>query len=116
MSYAVLAMAGALAPRQAHALPPGGYPDCEKEGRLASRHGTEPMKITFRDNLGELIHIYWLNYDGARVPYGELRDGEAKSIDTYAQHAWVITGARGNCVEIVEAGRDTREVVIPSGD
>jgi hypothetical protein len=44
--------------------------------------------------------VYWLDYDGKRIPYGAIGKGEVFSTQTYVTHPWLITDAKDNCKAI----------------
>ena len=51
------------------------------------------LKLNFKiTNLfSETIKLYWVNYDGNAVLYGEVPSGEVIRQGTYGTHPWLIT-------------------------
>src|SRR5262249_30322972 len=54
---------------------PSTSPECSKEKSLRSLGGEQSTAISFTNNSGEPITLFWLDYNGDRVPYGTLAQG-----------------------------------------
>ena len=63
--------------------------------------GTTPSQITFVNESGTEVDIYWLDYEGARVHYATLPDGAGYSQPTWLTHPWVAVDKAGNCLGYV---------------
>jgi hypothetical protein len=101
-----------VAPPAGPALPPGGLYACALEAKLNSIVGTQPITLTFSNQTGDEISLFWLDYNGHRKFYDKVENGRAKGRPTYITHPWVITNAKGECIEIVLPGRATQTVVV----
>ena len=44
----------------------------------------------------QTMKVFWLDYDGKRVPKGAVKKGDAFETGTYMTHAWLVTDADGN--------------------
>lgn len=59
---------------------------------MRSLKGDQSTNITFINTRSNPIHLYWRNYDGARVSYGTVAaNGGRKDQQTFVTHPWVIT-------------------------
>jgi hypothetical protein len=85
--------------------------DCS-EGGLKSLGGDLRTYIRFDNYLSEPVLLYWLDYDGARVPYGELGPGRSRVQETFATHPWVVTRADGICLGIFVGGAEAGLAVV----
>ncbi len=64
---------------------------------MRSRLGPE-TKYRITNDTAEPVHLYWLDYAGARRAFGELAPGESALKQTYAGHIWIATDGGGHCV------------------
>jgi CSLREA domain-containing protein len=60
--------------------------------------GDTPSSITFDNQSGVTVGIYWLDYDGNRVPYNTLPSGASYDQPTWLTHPWVAVDDVGNCL------------------
>lgn len=58
------------------------------------------------------MDVFWVNEEGARLPYGRLRPGETKEFHTYAGHVWLVTDADGSPLGFFEATPEQLEVEV----
>lgn len=59
-------------------------------GDAASQAGETPSVIVF-ENISDFAYsVYWVDYDGQPVPYGEVWPTGGMSIETYRSHPWLI--------------------------
>jgi CSLREA domain-containing protein len=63
-----------------------------------SINGDTPSSITFDNQSGVTVGIYWLDYSGNRVPYFTLPSGENYDQPTWLTHPWVAVDDAGNCL------------------
>lgn len=70
------------------------HPDEEKGAK--SQAGEVTAQITFINKSGSNVKVFWLNYEGKRILYAELKDGESYNVDTYLTHPWLITDQDDN--------------------
>ncbi len=85
---------------------------CSDEHGLRSKRGDEPAEMAFVNKSPHTIRIYWINYDGGRQFYAEVRPGREHVQRTYRTHPWVVTDRRENCLGIYYPYRHGRHVVI----
>jgi dipeptidyl aminopeptidase/acylaminoacyl peptidase len=90
----------------------GGLGLPEAEERRASGAGTEPRPtretgpatvVRFRNLLDAPVDLFWLNFEGRRIPYGSLGAGGEREQPTYAGHVWLVARKTGDVVAVLEA-------------
>jgi Tol biopolymer transport system component len=54
--------------------------------------GDTPSTIDFNNVSGRTVDVYWLDYDGNRVHYNTLANGQGYTQETWITHPWVIVG------------------------
>jgi von Hippel-Lindau disease tumor supressor len=69
--------------------------------------------IKFINKGSQPIKVYWLNYEGNRVLYGELKTGETLPIVTFLTHPWLITDSSDNAKSIFFPDDQPRVIEIP---
>lgn len=74
--------------------------------------GGKGTSIIFRNNTREEVEVDWIDFEGARIPYGHLRPRMTENLDTYSGHVWVIKSGDGREIATFVAGDTAREAVI----
>jgi Zn-dependent protease len=87
---------------------------CAVEGQLRSISGGEPADITFANHSAVTLSVYWLNYEGQRAFYAQLRPGQSLVQKSHAPNPWVIATPSGECVAIVRASATAGTAVVRS--
>ncbi len=72
---------------------PVPHPDSEQNVR--SLNSDTPTKVSFMNQAGDMVEVYWLDFQGIRVLYRMLASGEAYLQETYLTHPWLITDMQG---------------------
>lgn len=44
------------------------------------------------------LTLFWLNFQGKRVSYGDVAAGATKDQGTYLTHPWVVADRAGQCL------------------
>jgi hypothetical protein len=70
----------------------GRHP-AEQEGVVRSLPSRIVTAMDFVNATSDVRRVYWLDYEGKRQLYGELRPGETLSIQTFLTHPWLTTDA-----------------------
>ena len=39
---------------------------------------------------GGLVHVYWLNYEGKRISYGNIPPTASFRLETFVTHPWIV--------------------------
>ena len=74
--------------------------DSPSEQGLRSLASTTTAKITFANESGEEVKVYWLDFQGNRKLYRVLHPGESYDQETYLTHPWLITDSRENGLHV----------------
>ncbi len=74
---------------------------CANERALSSLSSGVGTRISFINHTGEPRAVYWLDFQGARVPYGTLGPGQKLELKTYLTHPWVIADSSARCLRVV---------------
>ena len=61
----------------------------DQEGQVRSLDGQPATQVIFLNETGEMLRLFWLDFDGKRQSYGEIPPG-AQSQGTFATHAWLV--------------------------
>ncbi len=56
----------------------------------ASVNGAQTAQIDFIDHLSEDVDVYWIDYSGDRVFYGDLGPDSSYIQETFLTHPWLI--------------------------
>ncbi len=59
--------------------------------------------MTFVNRSDAPVDIYWLGFQGERVPYQHLAPGGRFKQQTFIGHNWLVTDMAGQCVGIFRA-------------
>lgn len=82
---------------------PAHAQDCSQESRLRSPSAGAPTTIEFRNRADRERHLYWLDANGQRKPYGTVAPGGTLTERTFVSHIWVVAGPADRCMAIVTA-------------
>jgi len=85
---------------------------CPNEEALRSRYSTAPTEITFINDTGGTVRLYWINFEGERQLYAQLPTGQRVRQLTFVTHPWVVVDSEGRCLGVYRATRATRTVQI----
>jgi len=92
--------------------PPGSILACSLEPKLKSTSGVQKILMTFQNQTGATVKLYWLTYEGQRKQFGTIDAGLTRQQVTFITHPWVIADENDKCLEIVMPGRGTQAVVL----
>lgn len=68
--------------------------------------------VTFVNNSGSKISLFWLDTRGERKAYGTMEPGEESTMGTYAGHVWLAANANGDVMgKFIAEDRDTRAII-----
>jgi hypothetical protein len=73
---------------------------CADEGKVVSPASSQAATITFSNQTTQTLKIYWLDYTGARKPYGEVAPGATTTQATFVGHYWMLADATDQCARI----------------
>ncbi len=68
-----------------------------------TRFNGPPTRVKFLNHLKEPVDLFWIDANGNRQSYGQLRPGGIRSQNTYAGHVWLVTRVGGNPLAAFQA-------------
>lgn len=73
---------------------------CNPSQAPKSMNSDTETDIQFINRSSGPIKVYWLNYNGDRTLYGNLKPGESQQFATYLAHPWLAADSSGSCIAI----------------
>jgi hypothetical protein len=67
---------------------------------IKSINGIIETNITFINKSGQPIKVYWLDYEGKRKLYANMKAEDSYVQQTYVTHPWLITDADDNAWDV----------------
>ena len=95
----------------AKALEQGGKHPAEI-AKIVSGPDLFAAPIAFQNNSAGNRKVYWLDTNGERQLYRELKPGESYELGTYLSHPWVVTDADGNALGLYFPDGQKRTVTL----
>ena len=86
--------------------------DPSKEKDLRSPQDDVPVSIKIRNKRESMIHLHWIDYDGKRVKYGDIKAGAEFLQRTFEGHYWIILGEDKKPIGIYKTPRKDAVIVI----
>ena len=77
-----------------------------------SSGGGEETRLTFANQSGEDVLLFWIDTEGQHKGYGSLKAGERREQHTYAGHVWLAQDAMGKTLGVWEAKEGGGEAII----
>jgi hypothetical protein len=76
------------------------YPDssCRQEATSRSLNSNTATSFTLTNHTSKTLTLFWLNFQGQRVSYGDVAAGGTKDQGTYLTHPWVVADPAGHCL------------------
>ncbi|MCM8539007.1 MAG: prolyl oligopeptidase family serine peptidase [Lentisphaeraceae bacterium] len=74
--------------------------------------GGNKVNFTLKNSSKEMLKINWIDFDGRKKSFGELKDGESRTIGSFAKHTWLIENRQNKAIKIVRLanGNATLEI------
>lgn len=85
-----------------------------EEKTLRSGGSTVATAIRFSNQTEKELHLFWLDSDGKRHPYGVVPPHGRAAQNTYVGHVWVVTDISGKALAIFKAIAKEGIAVIPN--
>ena len=79
--------------------------------RRSTKTGEETALVFANRTAGE-VGLFWLDANGQRRGYGRLAPGRERQMNTYAGHVWLVVGAHGDELALVEAREEPGRVEV----
>jgi dipeptidyl aminopeptidase/acylaminoacyl peptidase len=65
------------------------------DGDVVSEGGSEPAGLNVVNKTAAVVQVFWVDFSGKAVPYGNVQPGKELRLETYAGHAWRVEGEGG---------------------
>jgi enamine deaminase RidA (YjgF/YER057c/UK114 family) len=73
---------------------------CSAEPSLRSVRFDTQTTVTFENPTPNEVRLYWINYQGGRVPVGAMKPGQSLAQRTFLTHPFVLTDRADKCLAI----------------
>ena len=80
--------------------------------KIVSGPDLVPVPIAFQNNSAAIRKVYWIDTNGERQLYLEIKPGESYGLGTYLSHPWVVTDAAGNALGLYYPDGQKRTVTL----
>ena len=80
--------------------------------KIASGSELYPVPMVFQNNSAGIRKVHWLDTNGERQLYRDLKPGESWEVGTFLAHAWVVTDAQGNALALYYPDGQKRTVTL----
>ena len=54
-----------------------------------------PLRLEITNQRSQTIEIYWVNYQGEAVSYGQMPSEQRRVLKTYSTHPWLFATTNG---------------------
>lgn len=87
---------------------------CDEEDSLRSVNGNVRTSIRFINKTDSTVKVYWIDYQGKRQHYFDLRANETHDQVTYVTHPWIVTkaGDKRSCLGIFLPNKENGVVIL----
>jgi hypothetical protein len=84
----------------------------ELEGVVRSLPSRMVTAVDFVNATSHPRRVYWLDFEGKRQFYGELRPTETLSLQTFLTHPWLITDAHDGPIALYFPDAQKRVIML----
>ena len=85
---------------------------CPQEGHIKSPASTDTAKITFDNQTAGDLKVYWIDFNGARKYYRDVKAHTTYTQATWIGHVWVVADSGDQCVKLESANSVEQTLVI----
>lgn len=90
---------------------------CPAPGSARSPNSNRAAVLNIANSTGRTLKIYWLDFQGQRQFYRELKTGQDYRQPTFVNHLWIAVDGSGKCVDgIMKASRPGDNLMEVFGD
>lgn len=88
--------------------------DCSILPTLRSINPGEQNKVTvtFKNSTSDTARLYWVDYEGKRKDYGELKPDASMVLQTYYGHPFIFTSQNESCLAVFFPSGETSLAVL----
>jgi len=94
----------------------GAAGTCPGEGQIKSASTDISTEITFTNNSGAPRQVFWIDFEGVRVQYGNIAPGASHIQPTFLGHTWLIADKDADCLGLYFAETAPRTVSLGGSD
>ena len=92
---------------------PNEVPRNPQASSFRSKESRIRTEIEFNNRLSAPLVIYWADYQGNEISFGDLAPGSSKVIQTFATHSWLVRDkTTGQLLRTIVAGSARQLVII----
>lgn len=85
---------------------------CPQEGHIKSIGSYDGATVTFDNQTAADLKVYWIDFNGKRKFYNDLKAHSKYNQATYVGHVWVVADASGQCLKLESANAVSQDLVI----
>lgn len=89
-------------------IPTSAFAGC---GKFRSSPSTRSVDIKFENKTGGAVNVIWYTFDGGTKIYRVLAPTQSYVQQTYTNHVWKFTTAKGNCISTFVAKHNQTFVI-----
>jgi hypothetical protein len=85
---------------------------CPQEGHIKSPSSFDKASVTFDNQTAGDLKVYWIDFQGNRKFYSNLKAHSKYDQGTWIGHVWVVADAGDKCVKLESANAVQQVLVI----
>ena len=85
---------------------------CVQEGHIKSPSSFNAATITFDNQTAGNLKVYWLDFNGKRKFYSNLKANTKYDQATWIGHVWIVTNGSEQCLKLESANSVKQTLVI----
>src|SRR5664279_5523579 len=85
---------------------------CPQEGHIKSPSSFDKATVTFDNQTAGDLKVYWIDFQGNRKFYSNLKTHSKYDQATWIGHVWVVANAADQCIKLESANAVQQVLVI----
>jgi hypothetical protein len=85
---------------------------CPQEGHIKSPSSYNAATVTFDNQTAADLKVYWLDFNGARKFYSNLKAHSKYDQATWVGHVWVVADGSDQCLKLESANAVEQTLII----
>jgi hypothetical protein len=77
-----------------------------------SRDTGKATSIRFFNDMMDSVELFSIDAAGERQSYGRVHPNDARNLNTYVGHVWVVTDATGTLLGVFEAYSENLQIIV----
>jgi hypothetical protein len=86
--------------------------NCPAPGTERSMNSSTKVVLHFANSSNRAAKLYWLDFQGVRQFYKELKPGQDYKQPSYMTHPWIAVDPKGDCIDGVMKAHQPGENVM----